>query len=148
MLTVLKEESQKQSGSVTVTDLTQDVGLVELDGPFAWELLKDQVGVSILGARFLSMLEDQSVTETPMTIFRAGKTGEYGYLLKTAANNVRTLWERLLEAGKDYDTRPCGSAAVDLCKLENRVLHMSAEGRRADSVLELNCRSNGQPGQG
>ncbi len=39
--------------------LTTDIGLIGLDGPFSWELLKDLIGVKILGLRFLEMLENQ-----------------------------------------------------------------------------------------
>lgn len=140
VLTVLKEECQSHQGSVTLTDSTRTVGLIGLDGPFAWELLKDLVGVGILGTRFLGVLEEQTVADIPVTIFRAGKTGEFGYLLKVDGKQTIPLWQRLQEAGKEYDVTPCGFEAIDMCKLENRVVNMKCEGKRAQNALELNCR--------
>jgi aminomethyltransferase len=136
----LQEQCRADKRSATATDLTREVGLVGVDGPFAWELLKDLVGVGILGTRFLGVLENQSIDNEPVTILRAGKTGEFGYLLKVDVKNVGALWERLLDTGKEYDVKPCGLAAIDVCKLENRVINMQCEGRRARNALEMNCR--------
>jgi aminomethyltransferase len=140
ILAVLKDEAKKYGGDMTVTDRTREAGLIGLDGPFAWEVLKDLVGAGILGTRYLGILEGESIGNMPVTIFRAGKTGEFGYLLWVQGGNTQQVWDKLLEAGKEYDITPCGMAAIDLCKLENRVVNVNREGRRAQNVLELNCR--------
>jgi aminomethyltransferase len=137
---VLEQEGQEVGGSVQVTDRTRDLALVGLDGPYAWELLKDLIGVRILGTRYLEVVEDQAIDQIPLSILRAGKTGEFGYLLLVDAGNARGLWERLLAAGRDYEVQPCGYEAIELCKIENRFVNMHREGALAANALELNCR--------
>jgi hypothetical protein len=58
------------------------------DGPFAWELLKEVVGVKVLGVRYLAALEEEAVADVPVTVLRAGKTGEYGYLVMAPAEGA------------------------------------------------------------
>jgi aminomethyltransferase len=137
---VLTRESTPLGGSVTVTDLTGSTALIGLEGPFAWELLKELIGVKILGVRYLGVMEDQAIGDVPATILRGGKTGEYGYLLVTAAGKAAGVWNRLLEAGKDFHLQPCGHEALDVCRLENRFINLAKEGRQAKNILELNCR--------
>ena len=127
-------------GAADPEDLTAGYALLGVDGPFAWELLKDLLGVKILGTRYLEVLGGQQIDQVPVTLLRGGKTGEFGYFLMTEAKHAPALWDRLLEAGKDYDARPCGLEVIDLCKLENRIVNVRKEGALAENALELNCR--------
>ncbi len=70
--------------SVAIQDITLEYGMIELDGPFAWELLKDLIGVKVLGLRYLETLEKQNIGGAATHIIRAGKTGEFGYTLLVA----------------------------------------------------------------
>ena len=121
-------------------DLTTSHALVGLDGPFAWELLKALIGVKVLGTRYLEVLGGQRIGPVPVTVLRAGKTGEFGYLLLTEAGNAPSLWEQLLQTGQAFDALPCGLETIDLCKLENRIVNVRKEGAMAANALELNCR--------
>lgn len=121
-------------------DLTTSHALVGLDGPFAWELLKALIGVKVLGTRYLEVLGGQKIGQVPVTVLRAGKTGEFGYLLMTEAANAQSLWEQLIQAGQAFDVLPCGIETIDLCKLENRIVNVRKEGAMAANALELNCR--------
>src|SRR5205823_545019 len=104
-------------------------------------LIKDLVGMGILGARYLEVITDQSIAGTPATIYRAGKTGEFGYWIEVGQESSERTWAALLEAGRPFDLAPCASEATELCKLENRFINMDREGARAANVLELNCRT-------
>jgi len=121
-------------------DWTTTHALIGLDGPFAWELLKDLIGIKVLGTRYLEVLGGQRIEQAPVTVLRAGKTGEFGYLLLTEAIHASSLWKQLLRAGEAYDALPCGTEAIDLCKLENRIVNVRKEGAMAANALELNCR--------
>ncbi len=125
---------------VQLHDASEEVGLVGLDGPFAWELLKDLLGVKILGLRYLEMLENQKIGSTNVHIVRAGKTGEYGYLFLTSADQTASLWNTLTTAGSKYNIQPIGAHTLDLCRLENRFPNVRLEGSYIDNPFELNCR--------
>jgi aminomethyltransferase len=137
---LLANEARDVPGT-EVVDTTRETALFSVDGPYAWELMKDLVGMAILGARYLEVVTDQSIAGTPATIYRAGKTGEFGYWIEVGKESAERTWAALLEAGRPFDLAPCGSEATDLCKLENRFINVVREGARAGNVLELNCRT-------
>jgi aminomethyltransferase len=122
------------------SDVSDEFGLIGLDGPFSWELLKDEVSVRTLGLRYLEAMPDQMLAGIPLDILRAGKTGEFGYLLKCAAEDSDRLRDALLELGRPLGLQPCGTEALELAKLENRFTNMKREGFAALNVLELNVR--------
>jgi len=140
ILAVITEERDHVASSVEIVDLTESTALIGLDGPFAWELAKQFFGMRILGVRYLDVIPNQQVGDVPVTVYRAGKTGEFGYWIHVDAEHATQVWQRLLEEGKDFDLTPCGTEAVDLCKLENRFVNMEREGAQASNVLELNTR--------
>lgn len=140
VLAVITEEREQVAGSVEIVDLTESSALIGLDGPFAWELAKQFFGMRILGVRYLDVIPNQQVEGVPVTVYRAGKTGEFGYWIQVDAGRATQVWQRLLEEGRDFDLTPCGTEAVDLCKLENRFVNMEREGAQASNVLELNTR--------
>jgi glycine cleavage system aminomethyltransferase T len=128
------------SERTTVTDIADQVAIFGIDGPFAWELLKELIGVKILGLRYLEVMPQQSIAGVHVDILRAGKTGEFGYLVVCPTASANSVWTALLEKGKDFDATQCGRQALDLCKLENRFINMQHEGAKAANALELNCR--------
>lgn len=140
VLACLEEEREEVDGPAEITDLTRTVALIGMDGPFSWELAKEFFGMRILGVRYLDVVAGQTVDDVPVTVYRAGKTGEFGYWLRVDAESARRVWERLLADGREYDVVPCGLEAVDLCKLENRFVNVEREGSMAGNVLELNTR--------
>ncbi len=126
--------------SVSIENITSEIGLIGLDGPFSWELLKELMGVRILGLRYLEMLENQKLGNTTAHIIRAGKTGEFGYLLIVGAAQVGECWNTLLTTGAKFHIQPVGTATLDLCRLENRFPNMRLEGTKVSNPIELNCR--------
>lgn len=127
-------------GHAEVTDLTNERSILSLDGPFSWELLKDLIGMGILGTRYLEVMTDQQLADAPVTIYRAGKTGEFGYWLDVAADQAARVRAALLETGESYDLGLYGPEALAVCKLENRFINVEREGSLARGLLELNCR--------
>lgn len=140
----LLELSREVAGAVgepvSITDLTQERSLVSVDGPFSWELLKELLGMSILGTRYLEVMTDQELAGVPVTIYRVGKTGEFGYWLDVAADQAERVRAALQEMGESYGLAPYGPEALAVCKLENRFIHMEREGALARNPLELNLR--------
>ncbi|MBK7857215.1 MAG: hypothetical protein IPJ65_01070 [Archangiaceae bacterium] len=98
----------------TVTDLRDTHELWGVDGPFAWELVSQLLGPEVLGAPYLSFL-----TLREVVCVRAGKTGEYGYMLLVPKPRAAEVWAKLLELGAPLDLAQGDLAALDLCALEN-----------------------------
>jgi len=117
---------------VLVTDLLTDNVLWSVDGPFAWEVTAALLGPEVLGAPYLSFLTLKGVQ-----CFRAGKTGEYGYLLLVPKAAADETWQRLLTVGKDLGLVEGTLAALDQCALENWHFSIRALGGEALIPHEL-----------
>jgi aminomethyltransferase len=125
---------------VRVEDVTQGSAFVSLDGVYAWELLKDLTGMAVLGVRDLEVVPDQTIAGVPVTLYRVAKTGEFGYWVQVPSERLQEVLAKLGTAGAAYDLVPYGQEALDVCRLENRLLNMRLEGALARNPLELNCR--------
>jgi aminomethyltransferase len=120
------------AGEVTVEDLTAERALLTLDGPFAWELLAAVAGADCVGLPYLTFFHVD-----PAIVFRAGRTGEYGYGLLVPRGEGDALERRLLDAGRALDVAVAGRDALDQCALENWFFNIRREGRAPVTPLEL-----------
>ena len=113
-------------GQVHFEDLTDDYGLVALQGPRAEAILSKLVKEGTLPEKAYSFKEsvriheagDESAYVPDCTISRAGYTGEDGFEIMCRAVDTPALWEILLAAGKDEGLVPCGLGARDSLRLE------------------------------
>jgi aminomethyltransferase len=103
--------------NLTLENISDETGLLALQGPRAQDIL-------------------QPLTETPLTeiayyhckpgvvvgiqcvVSRTGYTGEDGFELYCSAEQVGTLWDALLDAGKATGLLPAGLGARDTLRLE------------------------------
>jgi glycine cleavage system aminomethyltransferase T len=105
---------------------TERVGL-GVDGPYAWEIVSGVLGPTVLGMPYLTLLRREEVL-----CLRAGKTGEYGYLLLCPRSEVAGLEARLDDVGQSLGLVPVGLDALDACALENG--HFSVRTLRETSL--------------
>lgn len=117
---------------VSIEDRSETHGAIGLDGPYAWELLAQLAGPDVFGLPYLTFFHlDQ------WTCYRAGKTGEYGYLLVAPREDLDGLQARLLDLGRSLDAVPAGLDALDECARENWFFNIRREGREKVTPLEL-----------
>lgn len=105
---------------------------IGLDGPYAWELLARLFGQEVIGLPYLTFFHFHDIL-----CCRAGKTGEFGYVLVTPREDVEATWSQLLEAGDALDGSVVGLEELDRCALENWFFNIRAEGRAPVTPLEL-----------
>ena len=111
----------------TVTDLTDRLGKMDIQGPAAakvlGQVLADPKAV-FSGMPYFSFkghfdgaspMADAACLDdgTPILLSRTGYTGEFGFEIFLAPDKIGNLWERLIEAGRAHHIRPCGLAARD-----------------------------------
>jgi len=111
----------------TVADLSDQLGKMDIQGPAAarvlGRVLADPKAV-FAGMPYFSFKGHFDPTSplsdavrlddgTPILLSRTGYTGEFGFEIFLAPDKIQRLWERLLEAGRSCDIRPCGLAARD-----------------------------------
>ena len=117
---------------VEIADAGETHAIVGLDGPYAWELMARLVGQEVIGLPYLTFFHFDH-----FMCYRAGKTGEYGYGLVVAREELEAVWEKVAELGRSLDVREVGLDVLDCCALENWFFNVRAEGRRAVTPLEL-----------
>lgn len=117
---------------VSIEDLGETHDFIALQGPFAPELLASLEGPEILGFPYLTLAR----LSGDRLVFRAGKTGEFGYDMLVPKPSAKALWGRLLEAGAALDIRPAGALALWHTALENWFFTIHREGRAAPAWLK------------
>lgn len=105
-------------GDCTFKDASDETAQLALQGPNAKAILSKLADESILPVKYYSFTEKVSVDGIDCLVSKTGYTGEDGYELYTANENAPALWEKLIEAGKEFGIVPCGLGARDTLRLE------------------------------
>lgn len=120
-------KSHAERKNVEVRDLTDEVGKMDVQGPFSARVLRkilaqpDEVFKNMGYFSFKGHFDQASpladtvrlIDGTPILLSRTGYTGEFGFEIFVEPDSLLNLWEAILEAGKEFDILPCGLAARD-----------------------------------
>ncbi len=102
---------------VTLTDESDGIGLVALQGPAAEAILQPLVDVDLASIGFY-WFEEGHIDGVAGVISRTGYTGETGFELYVPSDSTRAVWDRLLDAGADRGLIPVGLGSRDSLRLE------------------------------
>lgn len=110
------------AASVAVSDISDDMALIALQGPRAEQILADTVGVvvadgALASLRYYAYLEAGFGPST-LIVARTGYTGEDGFELLVPVAQASALWDAILAAGEPHGLVPAGLAARDTLRLE------------------------------
>ena len=98
-------------------DRSLATGLVAIQGPRAARVLGPLTDVALDGLRYYSIAEGH-VAGIPALVARTGYTGEDGFEIFVDFGSAGTIWDALLDAGKDEGVVPVGLGARDTLRLE------------------------------
>jgi aminomethyltransferase len=102
---------------VTVTEVTDHVGALSLQGPKSRAILNKVCAKSLDKLKFFRLVETK-LAGAPVTISRTGYTGDLGYEIWMDESDALKVWDALIEAGRDYGIVPCGILAMDMARVE------------------------------
>ena len=105
---------------VTIVNESHNYSLLAVQGPKACELIK-KLGVNDLPPFF--SIKRGELFNINLWISRTGYTGEDGVEIMVRNEFSEYLWEKLLEAGKEFGIKPIGLGARDTLRLE-AALHL------------------------
>ncbi|HYR48871.1 MAG TPA: glycine cleavage system aminomethyltransferase GcvT, partial [Candidatus Eisenbacteria bacterium] len=104
------------TGDAVLEDHTHELALIAFQGPQAHALLprgsSDTDDIPYFGFR------SGMVADTPALISRTGYTGEDGFELFIASDQVGKVWDAILAEGKSSGVLPAGLGARDATRLE------------------------------
>lgn len=124
----IAEHLHKNSGdqTVAITDLTDRIGKMDIQGPDAARVLKKLIkDPTALFDRLVYFsfkggwgeMQGPTAVElvdgTQLLVSRTGYTGEFGFELFLPRDHLVSLWNMVVEAGRDMGLLACGLAARD-----------------------------------
>ncbi len=109
------------SWKVHITNVTGGYGSMNVAGPKAREVLAKLTDCDLTMQAFPYMACRQAeVNRVPAILLRIGFVGETGWEIHCPAESAGSVWDALLEAGREADIRPFGIEAQRLLRLEKR----------------------------
>jgi aminomethyltransferase len=102
---------------VTLTNISDETGLIALQGPRAQDILQPLTETPLAEIAYYHC-KSGVVVGIQCVISRTGYTGEDGFELYCSAEHAATLWDTLLDAGKAEGLLPAGLGARDTLRLE------------------------------
>jgi len=107
----------KKFDGVKLTNISDDMGLVALQGPKAIELWAEIAGPQIKELGSFNYGE-ATIDGTTVGFGRTGYTGEDGFEIFVPAAKAAWLWQLILDKGAKFGIEPCGLGARDTLRLE------------------------------
>jgi aminomethyltransferase len=104
-----------------VFDESDDIALIAVQGPKAYEILSQVPGVDVPGLEDLKYYRSTAgrfEREHELLVARTGYTGEDGFELYLAPDVAPTLWEAIMDTGMGSGLVPAGLASRDTLRLE------------------------------
>ncbi|MDM8548806.1 FAD-dependent oxidoreductase [Desulfobacterales bacterium HSG2] len=137
-----------------IVNLTDAFAAINLAGPNSRELLRKITDADISGDAFPFMAcrtfalrretsrdsETSNVSDIsaiPVRVMRLGFVGELSYEIHAPASLAESLWDLLMEAGRDFGIRPFGSEALDALRLEKGHVIIGRESETRTTLHDL-----------
>ncbi len=104
--------------SVSIVDLSEDYGLLAIQGPASIKILQKLTTTCLEDIKFFRFLQDIEIGGVKGLVSRTGYTGEDGFELYVPSHLAVQLWDKILEAGADEGLIPAGLGARDTLRFE------------------------------
>jgi len=102
---------------VGIEEVTESTAALALQGPLSRSVLEKATGESFEDLRYFRGRPSR-IGSLELFVTRTGYTGDLGYELWGDAGDAVSLWDALMEVGRDYGVRPAGMLALDVVRLE------------------------------
>ncbi|HEX2997354.1 MAG TPA: aminomethyltransferase family protein, partial [Anaerolineales bacterium] len=102
---------------VEISEVTDRVAVLSLQGPNARAILNRVTKESIDGLKYFRLVQTQ-LDGIPVTISRTGYTGDLGYEIWMDNDAALRVWDLLMEMGTNYGIVPVGILAMDMARVE------------------------------
>jgi dimethylglycine dehydrogenase len=122
------QKHMPRDGSVAIDNVTTMYGALILSGPKSRDVLSrvTDADLSNEGFPFLTM-QDIIVGLSPTRAFRIGFVGELGWEFHCPVENVRSIYQALMEAGAEFGIANYGLRALNSLRLEKGYLLLGTE---------------------
>ncbi len=111
---------QNKNEGCEIKDISDEVTQIAVQGKDAEATLQKLTNVDLSEIKFYWFTEDK-IADVNMIISRTGYTGEPGFELYLENKYAEEIWEKVFEAGKEFDIEPIGLGARDSLRLEKKM---------------------------
>ncbi len=99
-------------------DLSENYSLLAIQGPKAVEAMQSLSSVDLAEIKFYNFVVADFAGIEHVIISATGYTGSGGFEIYCKNEEVKQVWDKVLEAGANYGIKPIGLAARDTLRLE------------------------------
>jgi aminomethyltransferase len=112
--------------AVTIDNISDDYGVLALQGPTSLAVLRQLVGQGVAQLAF-SQSYSTEFESIPLWISRTGYTGDLGYEVWVPREHGVAVWDKLVAIGQAYALYPAGIWALDVARIEAGLLMLDVE---------------------
>lgn len=117
---MLEQQAARPNLDVNVGDVSDDLGMIAIQGPNALEITKALTDSPLANLKPFSCMRGV-VAGIPVLAARTGYTGEDGFEFYVSQESTAALWDALMTAGEPFGLAPIGLGARDTLRLEARM---------------------------
>jgi aminomethyltransferase len=99
-------------------NISENFSLLAIQGPKAVESMQSLTSVDLSAIKFYNFVVGDFAGIEHVIISATGYTGSGGFEIYCKNEEVKQIWDKVLEAGSDYGIKPIGLAARDTLRLE------------------------------
>ena len=110
--------SEHNSEGAEMRNLSEDYSLLAIQGPKAIEAMQSITSEDLSAIKFYHFKVADFAGIEHVIISATGYTGSGGFEIYCKNNEVEQIWNKVMEAGKEFGIKPIGLAARDTLRLE------------------------------
>ena len=110
--------ASKNDVGADMRDLSEDYSLLAIQGPKAVEAMQSLSSHDLSTIKFYNFVVGDFAGIEHVIISATGYTGSGGFEIYCKNSEVKQIWDKVLEAGEEFDIKPIGLAARDTLRLE------------------------------
>ncbi len=116
---------QMKLEDATVEDISEDYGILALQGPHAHNVIS-QLTSDATALKYFELARTD-IGKTEVIVSRTGYTGDLGYEIWVPSSAATTVWDALMLAGEGYNIAPIGTTALKMARVEAGLLLMGVD---------------------
>lgn len=110
--------SSKNDVGAEMKNISDDFSLFAVQGPRATEALQKLTSVNLSEIKFYNFVVGEFAGADHVIISATGYTGAGGFEIYMHNHHAKTIWNKIMEAGAEFDIKPIGLGARDTLRME------------------------------
>ena len=104
-------------GDLSIKDVSEQMGLVALQGPQSRNILQTLTDTNLSNIQFYHFASGR-VSGKEAIIARTGYSGELGFEIYASSDEIGDIWDAIMDAGADKGLSPAGLGCRDTLRME------------------------------